>query len=228
MSAPSAMGPAAAGSAWPMYRSLVGVGLLCGVLIVSAYEFTKPIIARNRAEALQDAIFEVLTEARSSKAYRYDEGRGFALVEGEADGDSLVYAGYDDSGRLAGIAVEAQGMGYQDIVRVLYGYSPEQDAIVGLRVLESKETPGLGDKIITDEAFNANFKQLDVKLSSDGASLANAIVAVKNGAKQDAWEIDGITGATISSVAVADLLNASATTWAPLIERRLADFQEAR
>ena len=48
---------------------------------------------------------------------------------------------------IVGLAVEAQGMGYQDVIRVIYGYSFEQDAIVGIRVLESKETPGLGDKI---------------------------------------------------------------------------------
>ena len=36
-----------------MYRALVGVGLLCGLLIVSVYEITRPVIARNRAEALE-------------------------------------------------------------------------------------------------------------------------------------------------------------------------------
>ena len=185
-----------------MYRSLVGVGLLCGVLIVSVFEFTKPIIARNQAEALQAAIFEVLAEARSSQTFRYDEGQGFSPLEGEPDGSPLVYAGYDDGGRLVGVAIEGQGMGYQDIIRVLYGYSPEQNAIVGMRVLESKETPGLGDKIITDEAFTANFERLDVSLSGDGSSLANAIVAVKSGQKTNGWEVDGITGATISSVAI--------------------------
>ena len=47
-------------------------------------------------------------------------------------------------------------MGYQDVIRILlYGYSPEHQAIVGMRVLESRETPGLGDKIEKDPAFLA-------------------------------------------------------------------------
>ena len=44
-------------------------------------------------------------------------------------------------------------MGYQDVIRVLYGYSFDTEAIIGIRVLESKETPGLGDKIETDPDF---------------------------------------------------------------------------
>ena len=45
---------------WPMYRAMVGVGLACGLLIVGVFVGTKPVIARNRAEALRAAIFEVL------------------------------------------------------------------------------------------------------------------------------------------------------------------------
>ncbi len=32
---------------WPMYRALVGVGLVCALLIVSVYLTTMPVIARN-------------------------------------------------------------------------------------------------------------------------------------------------------------------------------------
>ena len=30
---------------WPLYRALVGVGVVCGLLIVSAYVLTGPVIA---------------------------------------------------------------------------------------------------------------------------------------------------------------------------------------
>ena len=36
-------------------------------------------------------------------------------------------------------------MGYQDVIHVLWGYSITEEAIVGLKVLESRETPGLGE-----------------------------------------------------------------------------------
>ena len=42
-------------STWHMYRAMVGIGLLCGVLIVAVFELTRPVIERNKAEALQRA-----------------------------------------------------------------------------------------------------------------------------------------------------------------------------
>ncbi len=211
---------------WPMYRALVGVGLLCGLLIVSVFEITRPVIAHNRAVALQQAIFEVLPEASSSQAFRPVDNGGFAAADVGEAGEGL-YAGYDDDGALVGFALEAQGMGYQDTIRVLYGYSPERHAIVGLRVLESKETPGLGDKIEVEPHFQANFERLDAALAADGSTLAHAIEVVSQGTKTSPWQIDGITGATISSKAVGAMLGENAERWIPEIQRHLSDFRDA-
>lgn len=212
-------------SVWHMYRAMVGVGVLCAVLIVTVFLVTRPVIERNRAEALQRAIFQVLPRARSSVTFRLDDDGGFAVAEGGTAGERVVYAGYDDGRGLVGLAVEANGMGYQDVIRVIYGYSFEHDAIVGIRVLESKETPGLGTKIETDPDFQANFERLDVSLSEDGSRIANPVVAVKHGAKTRPWQVDGITGATISSKAIADILRDSTEFWIPRIRNRLDDFR---
>ena len=221
------IGQAPPTSVWQMYRSMVGIGLLCGLLIVVAFDLTKPVIERNKAEALQRAIFQVLPDARSSATFRLAGEAGFEELTGKADGERLVYAGYDDAGDVVGIAVEAQGMGYQDVIRVLYGYSFETEAIIGIRVLESKETPGLGTKIETDPDFLANFGRLDVALDGDGAAIANPIEGVKHGAKEHPWQIDGVTGATISSMALAKLLRESTVWWIPRIRRNAHDFEKA-
>jgi electron transport complex protein RnfG len=218
-------GPSAPPSTWQMYRSMVGIGLVCGVLIVTAFELTRPVIERNRAEALQRAVFHVLPEARESRTFRLDSDGHFRRLEGRADGASVVHAGYDER-RLVGIAVEAAGMGYQDVIRVLYGYSVSEEAIIGLRVLESKETPGLGDRIEKDPAFLRNFERLDVALGDDG-SIAHPIESVKHGKKEQPWQVDAITGATISSVAIANILRDSTKRWVPLIRGNLADFEQA-
>ena len=213
-------------SVWHMYRAMVGIGMICGLLIVGVYELTRPIIAANKAAYLQQSIFKVLPDAKASKTFRVSEDEGFELLQGEAvAGEPLVYAGYDEGGGLVGLALEASGMGYQDVIRVLYGYSYDDDAITGIRVLDSKETPGLGDKIETDPAFVENFVRLDVSLSADGSAITNPIVAVKHGEKENAWEIDGITGATISSVAIANLLNKNTSYWVPRLRAHLDDFR---
>ena len=212
-------------SAWHMYRAMVGVGVCCGLLIVTAFQVTRPIIERNKAEALQEAIFHVLPDARRSATYRLDEPNGFKLLEGKAHGEQIVYAAYNEREELVGLAVEAQGMGYQDVIGLIYGYSFTEEAIIGIQVLESKETPGLGDKIETDPGFLRNFERLDVSLVDDLSEMANAIVPVKHGEKTRPWEVDGITGATISSVAIAGLLDRSAQYWVPRIRSHLGDFQ---
>ena len=217
--------PPAPPSIWHMYRAMVGVGVFCGLLIVSVFQVTLPRIERNKAEALQKAIFHVLPNASTSTTYYFDESDGFKLLEGDDVGEQLVYAGYDDAEQLVGLAVEAQGMGYQDVIALIYGYSFTEQAIIGIQVLESKETPGLGDKIETDPDFLENFKSLDVSVRGDGSTLANAIVPVKHGEKTKPWEVDSITGATISSVAIANLLDRSAQYWVPRIRRNLSDFQ---
>ena len=218
---------AAPPSSWQMYRSMVGVGVVCGLLIVSVFQLTRPVIERNKAEALQRAIFQVLPEARSSTTFRLAGEERFEIVQDEAAGGPRVYAGYDDDRQLVGLAVEAQGMGYQDVIRLLYGYSFAENAIVGIRVLESRETPGLGDKIETDPDFLANFERLDVSLTADLSAIVHPIEPVKHGKKTDPWQIDGITGATISSKAIANILSRSSSYWIPRMRQNLNDFREA-
>jgi electron transport complex protein RnfG len=211
---------------WPMYRAMVGIGLACGILIVFAFQWTKPIIARNRAEALSKAIFDVLPAAKSSVTYRLEAGGSFTVLSGKSEGEKVVHAGYDAAGELVGFAIQAQGMGYQDVISVLYAYTPGEGAVTGFRVLESRETPGLGDKIDFDPGFLANFERLTVELTADLAAVLHPIESVKHGEKTEAWQIDAITGATVSSVAVAKILRESTAYWAPKLRPRLDDFRQ--
>ncbi|KAA3660344.1 MAG: FMN-binding protein [Calditrichaeota bacterium] len=211
---------AAAPNSWHMISALPSIGLMCALLIVTTYELTFETIKKNKAEVLERAIFKVLPGSEMKTTFAVADGQVEKLV-GEGKGQQKYYAGYDANGQLIGIALEAAGQGFQDVVRVLYGYSPEKKAIVGMQVLESKETPGLGDKIEKDDAFLNNFEALDVSLDSNGENLKNEVIYVKNGTKSNPWEIDGITGATISSKAIAAILQASASENVPVLNKNL-------
>jgi len=202
-----------------MLRTLIGVAAVAGTLIVVVFQLTLPIIKANKAEALRRAVFVVLPGARKLVTFKLEEDIRLTRLTGEDKRAVKYYAGYGEDNQLVGVAIEAQGQGYQDIIRLLYGYKPEEQQIIGMKVLESKETPGLGDKIGKDPAFLANFDQLTVRLTQDGTKLEHPFEVVKHGAKKNPWQIDGITGATISSKAVGRLLNASAS-------RRLAPLRE--
>ena len=206
---------------WPMYRALVGVGIVCGLLIVSVFLITLPVIARNEAVAMAAAVFKVLPGASMKTSFVLTADNGLRLAQQGDPVSQIVHVGYDGEGALVGVAIPAQGMGYQDTIRLLYGYAPAQQAIIGMQVLASKETPGLGDKIGKDPAFLSNFIALDASLAADGQTLQHPIEAVKSGAKNAPWHIDGITGATISSKAVANILRQSSQRWIPLLNRQL-------
>lgn len=207
-----------------MLRAMVGIGLFCALAIVLTYQGTLPRIEKLKAEALEKAIFQVIPGMESKKTYQLGEDNQFSEVDGKTKGGLLVYAGYDANGKLLGLAVPASGMGFADVVQVLYGFNPEKQTIVGFYVLESKETPGLGDKIQKDPAFLANFEALDVSLNDDHSALENTVVTVKHGTKKNPWEVDAITGATISSRAIGNIMGASTAKWVPLIYKNKEIF----
>ena len=208
---------------WEMYRSIVGIGAFCALLIVSVYQGTAARIADNRARFLSNAIAEVLPAVQSTVEVALDANG--SLVAATETADLPAYLGYGENGELVGAVITARGMGYADNITVLYSYSFDLEAIVGHKVLESKETPGLGDKVELEPHFLANFEALDARLNDDGTALANAIVTVKQGEKTEPWQLDGITGATITSDAIGSILNQASSYWLPVLERDARELQ---
>ncbi len=209
-----------------IYAVVLSVGVCCSLAIVTAYQVTLPIIQRNKLALRQQAILDVLPGATTSTAFQWEESSGkFEPASSDAEGSDLVFAGFDQQGDLVGLAIETRGMGYQDYIQLIYGYSVEDQAIIGIRVLESRETPGLGDRIEKDADFLRNFDQLDVRLAADGSQLDHAIEFVKPGTKTNNWQIDGITGATISSRATAEMLRDSAAYWMPRVYPQRTGFR---
>jgi electron transport complex protein RnfG len=148
-------------------------------------------------------------------------------VEGEDSPANPVYATYDADGTLVGVAIPAAAQGYQDTIRALFGYDPEAGELTGYKVLESKETPGLGDQIGKNPDFLAQIEGMPVAVAEDGDGLAHAIETVKAGTKENPWEIDAIAGATISSEAVGVMLNEACQEVVPIIQRNLGRLAEA-
>ena len=198
--------------------TLAGIAMMSGLLVVLTFQLTLPRITQNRKNALEKAIFTVLPEAVARTNYLLDES-GLSELPDEDFAKANVFAGYDANGKLSGLAMEASARGYQDVVKILYGYSPETECVVGFTVLESRETPGLGDKVETDFEFQLNFECLDAQLTPDGTAVANPIHTVKNGKKTDDWQIDAISGATITSNAIGKALESSTTEMLPLLAK---------
>lgn len=202
-----------------MLRTLGGIAAISGLLVVLIYQVTAPIIAENQRVRTERAVFQVIPGAVEKRDFLLTD-QGLVPAGQGAQGEA-VFAAYDSAGALLGVAFPAAAQGYADVIRFLFGYDPGCQCIVGMQVLKSTETPGLGDKIATDPAFVSNFKALDARLDPLGKGLANAIETVKHGTKAEPWQIDAISGATISSVATGRALNQAAQRLVPAVHRSL-------
>jgi len=213
-------------SSFSLISTLGVVAMLSGFLVVLVYEYTKPIIAENQRLATERAIFKVLPKAKSRLTFIISEGK-IELADDKAKGE-LIYAGYDANNQFVGLAINAAEQGYQDIVKLLYGYQPDKGCITGYDVLKSTETPGFGTKITSDEEFLANFNCLDAKVNQEQTALINVIKTVRHGTKKNPWEIDAISGSTITSNAVGRMFNQSGQALHPTIAQHLSLLKTAK
>ncbi|OQY06044.1 MAG: FMN-binding protein [Desulfobacteraceae bacterium 4572_123] len=119
-------------------------------------------------------------------------------MEIEKHGTKVFYSVFETrvAGKLAGWVVKTAGQGYADKIELLIGLDSAAETITGLFVLDQKETPGLGNKIVTEKWRN----QFIAK------KTGSPLTVTKEGAKAPN-EIDGVTGATISSRAVSSIIN---------------------
>jgi electron transport complex protein RnfG len=194
---------------------------------VTAYQLALPQIQENKRIATERAINKILPGSASRKTFIVTPGGLTPTTDPDPQG-TVVHAVYDANGKLMGLAAEGSSRGYQDVLRVLYAYSPECQCINGYYVLRNNDTPGIGDKVSKDPAFLENFKALDAKLNDAGDALQNPIVTVKHGTKTDAWQIDAISGATISSKAIGRALNDSAKVVVPAIHANMNTLNQTQ
>lgn len=171
---------------------LTAIAMLSGGILAGWDALTKPKIEHHRLVALQNAIAEVLPPHD-----RY---------ETRTEGEITMYIGHPaESDSIIGIAFQAVGSGFQGEVRIMVGAAPGFKTLTGMKVLEQIETPGLGTKIVTDPSNKAN--PLWFPEQYIGVSTEPEIVVIKNVAPSKPNEVQGITGATISSVAVTNIIN---------------------
>jgi electron transport complex protein RnfG len=195
-----------------MIRLMGAVSLLCGLLIVAVQINTAARIRSNQETIMRESVARLLPGIQKQIIYGYSPSGELTILPGLEGSDKRIFAGYDASGKFLGVVIEASERGYADVISAMYTYAPDTQTITGFQVIDLKETPGLGNKISSDVPFLENFKNLDA---------THPITTVKHGAKKNPWEIDAISGATISSRAVGRMLQKSVAEVAPVVQRNL-------
>lgn len=187
----------ALGQAWLVLL----LALIFGVALASVQTQLSGVIAANKMNETLEKVPQLIW-GDDAPALISVENNAVKIVPGSleitAAGKSKVYPLFkvDQGGRLAGWVVKAGGQGYADKIELLVGLDPALASITGLFVLEQKETPGLGNKIVSADwrgQFPGKRTDTVLEVQKSGASAPNGI--------------DAITGATISSRAVTTIVN---------------------
>lgn len=193
---------------WRLLATLGGAGAVAGLLIVLTWRWSTPPIEAHRALVLQLAIAEVLQQPARWDTLYLDGDRLVRQPPANAGAaPERVYQGYDAAGTRRGVAIVAGEAGFADVISVIFAFEPDTRRLLAMKVIGSKETPGLGDRIEKDSAFVRQFR---------GPALPLKGVKAASGA--DPAEVDVITGATISSRTVIRIINNAVDRWQPRIE----------
>lgn len=174
----------------PIVLSLVlfVISAVVALLLAYANSVTKDTIAENKLKEQNAAKQVVLASAETFEEVTYQDDSGLVKA---------VFAGKDASGATVGWCVNVAPNGYGGALDIMVGVQKDL-TISGVEVVSHSETAGLGAKA-QDPAFSSQFadKKADSPLS-----------VIKNGTPQDS-EIVAISGATITSTAVKDGVNAA-------------------
>lgn len=125
-----------------------------------------------------------------------------------------------------GFVVETNVYGYADYIRMMTAVNND-GKVTGLVVLEAHETVGLGNEALTDHVFLKQFLNASgtFEVTTHGADAFSSATGTTESADGETVKVDGITGATVTSKAIAKSVNSavayvtgadvasSATTW---------------
>ncbi|NLX85129.1 MAG: RnfABCDGE type electron transport complex subunit G [Synergistaceae bacterium] len=164
---------------------------LTGLILGGVYTMTlEPISAAKEREKME-AFAETLPGANDFKVadYQHDQDIIKEIDEGSVKGE------------IVGYNITVTPKGYGGLIEMVVGVE-KNGRLSGIKILTQNETPGLGANA-TDPAFSSQFREKDV----------DKVVVTKVKPTEEN-EVQAISGATITSRAVAEGVNTALEYWA--------------
>jgi electron transport complex protein RnfG len=172
---------------------LFTIAAVTGIILGVVYEITLEPIRKTQERLRSEALSGALPEARS-----------FSPLELASDADPTIadvqQAFDEDGGRPVGYCLTVKPKGYGGPLEIVVGIT-ETGKLRALRILSHAETPGLGAKAPLP-AFTGQYENRGVE----------RLILVKTSPGGDD-EVQAISGATITSAAVTDGVNAALDYW---------------
>jgi len=120
------------------------------------------------------------------------------------------FIGKDASGAIVGYAIQMEGGGFADKIKLLVAMDAPLEKLLGIGILKTNETPGFGDKIkgseFKDQYIDIPAVKLKVIKEGDRTIKDETIIA--------------ITGATISSDWVTKIVNNAVTALKEMLGKK--------
>ena len=172
---------------------LIASSLFFGLILAIANAAWEPRIEQNKVRKLDTLMAVLLPDA---KKFQLAAEIQIPSETGQPQQIDL-YKGVSVSGQNTGWAFNASGFGFGGVIELVVAVDSGFDKIEGFKVLESSETPGFGDQIklswYRDQFIGAPVGQLQLERAGNPQKIDDQIIA--------------ITGATISSQAVVNIIN---------------------
>ncbi len=181
---------------WKPALALIAVGLLAATILAGLDRLTRDRIALEQERRALAALTELLPAERFDNELVSD---WFEHPVAGLERPVRIYRARLDDQPSAAVLDLITSRGYSGDIRLLVAIEPDW-TIIGVRVLEHRETPGLGDRI--------EIRRSDWIRQFDGASLRRPI--------PEAWapdrrggQFDTLTNATITTGAITDAVRLS-------------------
>ena len=174
---------------------LITASLCFGLLLAATDYALGPAIARQELKKLNDRAGAMLPEG-----VQFEEITERIVIESRRGKESEI-SGYKATldGECAGWVFNVSGPGFMDIIKLVVVVDKDFETLAGYDVLASNETVGFGDQI-KDDGFRNQFQ----------GAPAGELKLISTGSREKIdSEIVAITGATISSEAVVEIINES-------------------
>lgn len=198
---------------WASGAILAVLAAICTALVAITHSATAPRIAANAQAYLEQSLQPVL------EGLEYDGklSESTLVIESPHDlpGDEAVtvYRVYADDAPVAALFVVTAKDGFTGPIKLLVGIAANGE-ISGVRVLEHRETPGLGDLIETSKSdWIEQFRQRSL------ADPDRELWAIK----RDGGVYDQLTGASITPRSVIKAIKQTLLYFAANYEKVFAD-----
>ncbi|PHS69306.1 MAG: electron transport complex subunit RsxG [Methylophaga sp.] len=180
-------------------RHILKIGFMLAVFAIVATSLvslteinTREQISENERLALLAALNALVDADRYDNDILTDTLSLTAVTELNTSDSSQVYRARKNNQPVAAVFTSIAPNGYNGKIKLLVGVYYD-GSLAGVRVIQHKETPGLGDKI--------DSKKADWILKFEGLSLHNPIES-RWKVKKDGGDFDQFTGATITPRAI--------------------------